>query len=33
LLFNFVLEQSIRRFQVNRDGFKLNGVYRFVVFL
>jgi hypothetical protein len=31
-LFNFVLEQSIRRFQVNRIGLKLNGIYQFLVY-
>jgi hypothetical protein len=31
-LFNFALEQDIRRVQVIQDSFKLNGTYQFLVF-
>ena len=28
LLFNFALEYTVKRFQVNRDGLKLNGTHQ-----
>ena len=31
LLFNFVFECAIRRFQENQDGLKLNGTHKLVV--
>jgi hypothetical protein len=32
LLFNFALECTIRRTQVNQDGFELNGTHQFLVY-
>ena len=32
VFFNFTLEYTIRRFQVNRDGLKLNGVHQLLVY-
>ena len=32
MLFNFVLEYSIRRVQVNRDGLKLNGPHQLLAY-
>jgi hypothetical protein len=32
LLVNFVLENSIRRVQVNQDGLKLNGTHQLLAF-
>jgi hypothetical protein len=29
LLFNFALEETIRRVQLNQDGLKLNGIHQF----
>ena len=33
LLFNFAVECSIRRVQVNQDGLKLNGTHQLVVYV
>ena len=32
MLFNFALEYTIRRFQVNQDGLKLNGTHQLPVY-
>jgi hypothetical protein len=32
MLFNFVLEYSIRRIQVNQDGLKLNGTHQLLAY-
>ena len=32
LLFNFVLEYGIRKFQENQDGWKLNGTHQLLVY-